>query len=454
MMRRHSIVVRLDATDTRHVSIADRDSQTTTLRFIKANRRLDHGVGQMLDRLAARGLLPSETAVDLALLAATVTAADTTISRVEHGQDSWTREIHLYLPVAAPDLWSANAPLIERTLDFLTGDLWRVGFRARSGSKSLARRARVRRPPANCDRVALFSGGLDSFVGAIDLLEQGAHPIFVSHYHDASTKSQAICAANLGEIYGDLGPRHVRANVSFDRNDLAGLGTETTTRARSFLFIALAALAASAIKGSTPIIVPENGLIALNVPLDSLRIGALSTRTTHPFYLARWQELLANLGIDAALCNPYRLKTKGEMLAGCKNKSFLQANVDRTISCSSISKSRWQGRKPEHCGYCVPCLIRRAAIRAAFGIDPTGYTVADLDARPLDPTKKESVAVRAFQGMSRRLSDRPELAGVLVHAPGPLADYSAAEVAHYAGVFERGIAEVSALVNTAVIRGP
>jgi hypothetical protein len=29
--------------------------------------------------------------------------------------------------------------------------------------------------------------------------------------------------------------------------------------------------------------VPENGLIVINVPLDPLRLGAFSTRTTHPF---------------------------------------------------------------------------------------------------------------------------------------------------------------------------
>lgn len=51
--------------------------------------------------------------------------------------------------------------------------------------------------------------------------------------------------------------------------------------------------------------VPENGLIALNVPLDPLRLGALSTRTTHPFYMARWNDLLSALGIPGRLENPY-----------------------------------------------------------------------------------------------------------------------------------------------------
>src|SRR6266852_896439 len=44
--------------------------------------------------------------------------------------------------------------------------------------------------------------------------------------------------------------------------------------------------------------VPENGLIALNVPLDPLRLGSFSTRTTHPFYIARWNELLKMVGMN------------------------------------------------------------------------------------------------------------------------------------------------------------
>ena len=127
-----------------------------------------------------------------------------------------------------------------------------------------------------------------AWVSVPDGVYRRDNPIFVSHYKDASTKSQEVCAARLSNRYRDFGPRHVRANVSFDKNDLPGLGTETTTRGRSFIFLALAALAADAIEGRTPIYVPENGLISLNVPLDPLRLGAWSTRTTHPFYMARW----------------------------------------------------------------------------------------------------------------------------------------------------------------------
>ena len=164
--------------------------------------------------------------------------------------------------------------------------------------------------------------------------------------------------------------------------------------------------------------------------------------------MARWQELLDKLGIAAVLLNPYRFKTKGEMLLGCANSTFIAANYDVTVSCSSISKGRWEKRSPGHCGYCVPCLIRRASIEVAFDQDSTAYSIAHLHARPLESRKAESADVRSFQMMHRRLGKSPDLARVLIFKPGPLGDYSAAEISEYANVFKRGIAEVGGVVRT------
>ncbi len=450
-MKRNSIVVRLNDADKAKVHVKDKGSLISKLRFMKNNGRLNHGVGQMLHQLALRGLYPSETAVDLAVLAATVTAADTRISRAENAQDSWSREIDLYIPVADPDLWSSNVTLIARILKFLTGDYWDIVFRPRQrGIKSL-----VEKPPelfaTDFDSVCLFSGGLDSFVGVIDLLHDKRNPILVSHYQDTSTKSQEVCADRISKTYGEVNPRHVRANVSFDKNDLPELGVEKTTRGRSFIFFGLACLAASALDGETPVHIPENGLISLNIPLDPLRLGAWSTRTTHPFYMALWQELVDNLGIGARLVNPYRFNTKGEMLAQCKNRKFVRTNLDITISCSSVTKGRWKKQPPGHCGYCTPCLIRRASIQAAFGNDSTTYSIPDLTAKPLNAKQAEARDVRAFQIMSQRLAQRPELANIYVHKTGPLNDYSISEIESYTDVLRRGIKEVGAIVDNVKI---
>jgi len=452
-MRRHSIIARLGPADKAPVKVLQADSLSTEIRFVDGYRRLGFGLGQIIDQLIERGVVPSETTADLGILAASITAADTRISRAADAQDGWTREIDLYLPVEEPARWEALVPLLVRTLKFLTGDHWRLLFRERERKyKTLIQKPRALVRPTFTS-VCLFSGGLDSFIGAIDRLAAGKKPILVSHYGDNSTSSQERCADQIAKVYGDMRGRHVRANVRFDKTDFShAMADEFTTRGRSFLFFALAALAASGLEKSPPIYVPENGLISLNVPLDRLRVGAWSTRTTHPFYMARWQEILDGLGIGARLENPYRFKTKGEMLAECKNQEIVRKHAVDTISCSSVTKARWLGAAPGHCGFCVPCLIRRSAMTSAFGKDPTKYTIADLQTQKLNSKAAQGEHVRSFQMMASRLKRRPGLEKILVHKSGPLSDYSAAEIAQYAEVFRRGIEEVDTVTGRVMVR--
>jgi hypothetical protein len=125
----------------------------------------------------------------------------------------------------------AIAPLIVPTLNFLTGDRWGVFFRERHRQHAeLVQRPRELVPSPHTS-VCLFSGGLDSFTGAIDLLAAGENPLFVSHYWDASTSSQEMCAHRIGAVYGDMGPRHVRARIGFPDDLVVGSGPEKTTRA-------------------------------------------------------------------------------------------------------------------------------------------------------------------------------------------------------------------------------
>lgn len=451
-MRRHSVVARLGPADMTAISYREQDSVKTDIRFVDGEHRLGYGLGQIVDQLRKRSLRPTDTALDLAVLAATVTAADTRISRASESQDSWTREIDLYIPVNEPDRWSTQAALIERTLRFLTGDEWRITFRPRHAKNKILLKVVSELSLSSYTSVCLFSGGLDSFVGAIDLLDAGETPLFVSHYWDVSTSSQKLCAERIASVYGDMEARHVRAHVGFPNNLVKGAGAEKTTRGRSFLFLALAALAASGMKGSPDICIPENGLISLNVPLDRLRLGAWSTRTTHPFYLARWQEILDGLGIAGTIRNPYRFSTKGEMLSGCRNVDIVKKYASETISCSSVTKARWKSLPLGHCGYCTPCLIRRAAIMSAFGKDSTSYSVPNLSAQPLDGRSAESEHVRSFQMMGRRLSTSPGIEEILVHKPGPLSDYPNTDVAAYAAVFRRGIEEVGHSLKGVVVK--
>lgn len=450
-MTLHSVVCRLGDRDRTRIP-ANPGAHRTEISFISADRRLDFGLGQALDQLAAVGLRPSEVAVDLAILAATLTAADTRVNRHSESQDGWTRQIALELPVSDPVLWSSLEGFLVRMLNFLTGDHWSLRFRARvAGLKRLApapTRLALHRPKDVC----LFSGGLDSFIGAINLLAARRSPMLVSHYWDGITSAhQTYCADRLEKHFPQSGFMHLRARVGFPTDAVAGSGVENSLRGRSFLFFALAAMAADAIDDDVTIHVPENGLISLNVPLDPLRLGSLSTRTTHPFYMARWNELLGRLGIRAVLVNRYRHQTKGEMVGGCADQPFLQKTAKETMSCSSAAKARWSGAPPQHCGYCVPCLIRRAALQAGFGADDTTYTIMNLRAAPLDAAKAEGENVRSFQLAIARLAARPGSARFRIHQPGPLND-APAELPAYEQVYVNGLHEVGALLAGVVAR--
>ncbi|MCY4239006.1 MAG: hypothetical protein OXC93_11750 [Rhodospirillaceae bacterium] len=447
-MRRFSFIGRLGSDDRAAVRLVESESAVYEIDFLDGERRIGFGIGQALDQLASLGLRPTERAIDLVLLAAMVNAGDTRVSRSNNAQDGWTREIDLYVPVSAARAWNEQRQHIEPLLKFLTGDRWRVFFRKRPDRTGTLAIEPKRLAINGLTEVSLLSGGLDSLVGAVDLLANGKRPLFVSHYWDSETaKAQDYLLRALGKHYSQDKIKRLRVRLGFDRHRLNTGETETTQRGRSFLFYALAALAASAFDRPTVVNIPENGLIALNVPLDPLRIGALSTRTAHPHVIMSMERLTDALGLSVDFSNPYRHKTKGEMVSGCADGAFLREVVGSSMSCSSPAKARYKGLSPQHCGYCVPCLIRRASLRVGLGVkDPTKYTVESLHAQILATDRVEGEHVRSFQLMVKRIRNAPELAKIFVHKPGPLID-APNEIPDYADVFRRGILEVGKLLQ-------
>lgn len=452
-MKRHLLVGRFGAGDRAKVERAN-DEAPTRLELLNGVKRLDHGIGAAIEALAVHGMRPTEMGVDLAILAAHVHAADTRISRSTESQDSWTREIRLVVPVSDPQRWHRAAPILVRALNFLTGDRWSVGFRARPKAFQHLIPATAPLSQPVFDGVSLFSGGLDSLIGAIDELHTGKVPLLVSHAGEgASSAAQDTLFTALKAHYKTSGVERLRVWMAFPQGLVKDVPPENTTRGRSFLFFALGVFAGTGLGKPFVLRVPENGLIAVNVPLDHLRVGALSTRTTHPFYIARWNDLLHTLGVKARIENPYWDHTKGEMAAACLNPPLLRRLAPLSISCASPTKGRWAGRGTEHCGHCLPCLIRRASLLAAFGVggDSTTYTVANLRAAPLDTMQACGEQVRSFQVAIQRLRAKPHLAAMLVHKPGPLTDQPT-RTAALADVYRRGLFEVDALLKGVVTR--
>jgi hypothetical protein len=426
------------------------DEQRTLLQMVAGEKSLDHGIGSALTSLKKLGIFPSEIGIDLLVVAAHVHAADTRISRAEQSQDSWTREIRLVVPVSDPTRWTAATPTLTKALNFLTGDRWTVGYRARPHRfATIASDTPPTLPAPPFDSVSLFSGGLDSLIGAIDLLHRGSTPLLVSHFGEGATSdAQGKLFSGLKKNYDKSSFERLRVGMTFDDGLVEDVGSENTTRGRSFLFFALGVFAGTGLGKNFTLRVPENGLIALNVPLDPLRLGSNSTRTTHPYYMARWNDLLSQLGINGRVENPYWDKTKGEMASACENPALLARLAPDSLSCSSPTKGRWQGLGIEHCGYCLPCLIRRAALDRAWGPgkDETTYTVSDLRAKALDTRESTGQQVRSFQYAIERLRGHPQLANLLIHKPGSLTD-EVARLDELADVYRRGLDEVARLID-------
>jgi len=123
------------------------------------------------------GLAPSAVTLDLLAIAVAVYCADKLALRRD-ASDGWTRDIHLDVAVSDLDRFQPVLPAITELLRFLTGDRWTLSVRA--GRRTMP--APPTNPTVGGDCVCLFSGGLDSLCGAIDLLHGGAVPVLLGHH--------------------------------------------------------------------------------------------------------------------------------------------------------------------------------------------------------------------------------------------------------------------------------
>jgi len=230
---------------------------------------------------------------------------------------------------------------------------------------------------------SLFSGGLDSLIGVIDQLESlstNEEILLVSHFDFKSSgpnKDQRLLLKALREQYPNkIKDNWIQIKLALSRKNLNGDGFEVegNYRSRSFFFIGLGCY----LSPSSNLIVPENGTISINYPLTPSRISSLSTRTTHPYVISKFQELINNLGINIQLENPYRFATKGEMVKHCLNFDLLVQVLEDSTSCGKPGHNRnWENKNTSHCGVCMPCIYRRASLNKAtldnhvYGLDVT-----------------------------------------------------------------------------------
>jgi hypothetical protein len=407
-----------------------------------ANPGSPYQVGNnVLETIYKNGLELGNAEIDLLHFAMAVYTADLRIQR-STAEDRWMREMILYLPVSRLERWEAALPTINRMLSFLTGDKWTVRPRPRAALQTPELKKSAKSRPA---LVTLFSGGLDSFVGAVDLLEDSEGLVaLVGQYGKGSTHpSQVRSHKVVAEHYPE---RTLPLGFYVQPAKLEGQEAEDTMRSRSILFLALGTAVARASGEGAPLYVSENGLISLNVPLTYSRMGSLSTRTTHPYLISLYGQVLAELGIRVDVKLPYWFSTKGEMLSGAKNQDVLRDGLPATLSCARPDAGRFQKRPPgTHCGYCVPCIIRLASMRAA-GFETRRAVFTDVIKERPAPDSAQGTDVHAFRIAIERVKTLGplQLVGEVLHT-GPLPP---GDVREFAAVYKRGIEEVGKFLNT------
>lgn len=380
------------------------------------------------DTIRRQKLRPVARAWDLLSIALSVIAADTGILR-NASADGWTRQIELCVAVSDPDFWTAQSRLLEDQLRFLTNDLWRCTF-IDGGFRPEPPRTPVF-PDEDC--VSLLSGGLDSLVGALDLVgRDGRRPYTVSQVSQGDKKTQASFAARIGG-----GLRHLQLN----HNANCPGQNERSQRSRSFIFLAYGVLAATVLRrygegDHVVLYVCENGFISINPPLTMARIGSLSTRTTHPAFLRLFQGLLDAAGFRVQIENPYQARTKGEMLAACADQDFLRRHARSATSCGRFARNGYR-----HCGRCVPCLVRRAAFHAWRQRDRTVYVYRDLSRDDHDHARFDDVRSAAMAVAEVRTDGLDAWLGTA------LSTALLGDVTPYRQTVERGLEELAAFLD-------
>ena len=324
------------------------------------NLRIDYISRTMLANLP-------DLLIDLLEIASYVYCAD---QRLERGTDqlskfgeNWRRSLKFSIPVRELSVWQnqeVQDALID-TLGFLSDDAYLFEFwQAKAPIQPKERYFHdLIDPEYEHDGVALFSGGVDSFAGAVtDLVANGRSLTLVGHY--SSTKVRKVQETLIAELKRKGHHRRLSFIPVWVSNENV-TAREYTQRTRSFLFACLG-LVVARMSGKDTFSFYENGVVSINLPLAGDVIGGRATRTTHPKVL-RGLEGLFSLLLDRQI----RIQTPLQWLTKKEVTQLIEAGgmvdlLSKTVSCTRPRK--WTEHQ-KHCGLCSQCIDRRFGVLAA-----------------------------------------------------------------------------------------
>lgn len=330
---------------------------------------------------------------DLVEVAAAILLTDRSILRPR--ATLGPRRIHLRLPVRQPHVWKRAADNLADILGILGDDNFSFEFyRGRFENERLWNsQGPSSTQISNVERVALFSGGLDSATAAAIFAEQKQRVAYVTHYVRGIHQIEHLLS-RIDQAYG-RGAQTLHAQFYIrPEGSLVHRLRENSRRTRPFLFVSLAFAIAAAINAEG-VYVCENGVLAVNLPLTPAMIP---TRHAHSQFLCAMERFSKELfGQRLRVENPFELQTKGQMTR------VFAPHPELALSTTSCWYQQWAGHGKNygkgHCGTCLPCLVRFASLKAAgisipkrhFDVDVNRLSAASRlsseDARRLIPFK-------------------------------------------------------------------
>ena len=126
-----------------------------------------------------------------------------------------------------------------------------------------------------------------------------------------------------------------------------------------FLFSAIAFAICNRLN-KNELLIYENGVTSINIPIQVDTVNARASRTTHPKTLGLFERFYRRINANFKITTPYRANTKSEIVE--KLRSYqAERFIASSISCSS-TRSKPQGTP--HCGACSQCIDRKFAMYA------------------------------------------------------------------------------------------
>lgn len=352
--------------------------------------------------------------LDLLELASYVYCADRYVSRGSSESPSftgWHRRFRHIAAVRDHKFWSDTKThtLLETLLSFMSGDEHRFEFHPNHVTLQahMFDGPEFLQPPAKETQVVMFSGGMDSTCGALEILQNSQkNLILASHISRTGLKTTQNC---ITEVLKKLFPGRVH-HLMFECHLSGGIrAAEETQRTRSFLYAAVGAAIAKAYNQRS-IHFYENGILSVNLPPSEQFQNARATRTTHPKVLNCLSQLISLIeGNDFEVYNPFFWKTKTDIV------SLLYKRGGSDIFNSTVSCSRTfdKGIKhlQTHCGRCSQCIDRRFATAAAGllneesrGIYAYDFVVENICPKKSDYSREERTMLVDYIRLATQLS--------------------------------------------------